>query len=114
MTSASTGRPVCRSISTSAPTGAGKPATAAVRPSVRHDAASQAGRHDGRELGCGVVHMVFVVTGGYASSSSVIRRQLCFELLVNRAKFRIDAAAAGSDGGIGDDLVFQPVNSSPR
>src|SRR4051812_45458679 len=101
MTSASMGCWASRLISTTAPTGAGSPATAAASPSVRM--------------------MLPVMAVGSMASSCVSKAtmgellvqqflldacQLLLKLLIERAKFRIDAAAAGCNRPVGDDLHF--------
>src|SRR5881227_2210030 len=97
MTSASMGPPPRRSISTTAPTGAGRPATAAASPSVRTMLPLIAvGRIPSSCLSKAVIAL--------AEQLLLNASQLRFELLIERAKLSIDATAAGSDRLVGDDF----------
>src|SRR6185369_13524680 len=95
MTSASTNECGGRSISTTAPTGAGNPATAAARPSVRTIPPV---------IAVGIIESSCaakrVITYGLAKQLLRDVGELRFKLLIERAKFGIDTAAARRDGRI--------------
>src|SRR5262245_30671634 len=95
ITSASTAMPCGRSISTSAPTGAGKSATAAVRPTVRTTLPSSA------------VGESVAICSSSVGTSGQLRfdpGELSLELLIDDSVPRFHAAPSARDVLVGQDL----------